>query len=125
MAAKDVARCVLCNRNKPVIAKGLCSRDYYRLYRKEQKRKKPPKVWLNVGQTCVSCDQPAFARGRCARHYHLMRRGSDPQTPPQMVNKGYLCFDCDKDAHARGYCLTHYMLARREGILEVVRRQKS
>lgn len=60
--------CVHCDKPKRIVSGGLCSACYSRLRRRGTVEKKNIS---NFGRACIhdGCEQPAFAKGLCSRHY--------------------------------------------------------
>lgn len=53
--------------DRPVRARGLCNACYTRI--------KPPRVYMvNVNLDCAECDDYAYCRGLCKKHYRRQRR---------------------------------------------------
>lgn len=105
-------RCIECGREKNIVAKGLCSRCYSRMKRKEN------------SAICKGCKKfkPIHAKGFCNNCYANFKRHGDPLW--KRKKKGDIsCSYCGKHPmHAKGLCKSCYGRYRATGSPELKRR---
>lgn len=70
--------------------------------------------WHGPGvETCLACDRPVYARGRCSRHYRqLLRHG---QLLPERPSADCAVPGCGRRAVTRGWCHGHDLRWSRSG----------